>query len=384
MVILYYFCFLPAAIWLVLLLNSKKIHYSETIISLVSCFVIAGIIHYVSYKSQIGDYEFWSGQVTQVKLFEDWTEKWEEAVYKTETYTKKERGSDGKYRSVTKTQRVFSHYEWRTTYHPEECVAYSNIETSYNISKDRYLMFVKDFGGEKPVKGDRSTFKRNSHSINGDNNDYVSVNVNNPIIPVTKRVEFENRLKAGSVWDKKSPPESLNIPDRPQNENPWQSDRLIGRAKEDFSIKALDQLNAILGPVKKVDLNIVGFNKDQDAMFGQYLESKWLGGNKNSLTICYGGDKSDKTFWAYCFGWSDSDICKKNLESIFLQNDLCNKLLEIRVKDEIELNYTKPDWHRFDYIQIQPGGWAWFWFLFCIALSQAGIIWWSINNNISK
>lgn len=381
---LYYFCFLPAAVWLVLFLNSKKIHYWEAIISLFSCFIIAGITHYASYKSQIGDYEFWSGQITQVKFFEDWTEKYQEAVYKDETYTTTERDSNGKSRTVTKTRRVFSHYEWRTEYHPEESVAYSNIGTSYDISKAEYLRFIKDFGGEKPVKGDRSTFKRSSHSIKGDDNDYVSVNINNPIIPVTKRVDFENRLKAGSVWDKVPPPDSLGIPERPQNENPWQSNRLIGRAKEDFSIKALDQLNAILGPIKKIDISIVGFKTDQDAMFGQYLESKWLGGNKNSLTICYGGDKASKTFWAYCFGWSDSDICKKNLETIFLQNELTDELLRTKVRSEIELNYTKPDWHRFDYIQIQPGGWAWFWFLFFICISQGLIIWFSYNNKIGR
>ena len=382
MISLYLFCFIPAAIWLVLFFLNKEIHAIEAVASLSVAFLIAGITHICSYKSQTGDYEYWSGQIVGAKFFEDWTEKYEEPIYRDESYTVSVPDGKGGTKTETRTRRVFSHYEWRTEYHEEYAVAYSNIDTSYRISKSKYLEFLKDFGGEKKVKGDRSTSNRSSHSIKGDDYDYVTVNSNNPVIPVTKRVAFENRLKAGSVWDKVPPPAELNIPDRPENDNPWRSNRLLGIAKNDFSILELDKLNAVLGPTKKIDINIVGFDSD-NSMMGQHVESKWKGGNKNSLTIVYCRKESKRPNMVHCFGWSKSDICKENIEHILMNNDLGDDVVPL-IQEEIQKNYTKPDFKEYDYIQIQPGGWAWFWFLTLVILSQGVIIWISLRNSLNK
>lgn len=384
MVSLYLFSCIPATIWVFLYFYNRRINIWEAVGSLFVSLIIAGITHYFSFKSQTGDKETWSGQIQSVRLFSAWTEQYEEAVYKTESYTTIENG-----KTVTKTRRVFSHYEWRTDFHPRENIAYSNIG-EYKISDGKYNELVREFGGgESSIKGDRTTSKKSSRMISGDKYDYTSVNKNNPIIPVTKQVDFINRLKAGSVWDKKQPDDELNIPGRPENSNPFRSDRLIGVAKNHFSIRKLDELNAILGPIKGIDINIVGY-EEKPSIYGQYTESKWLGGNKNSLTICYGvGEniKSDKNTikpsWVYVFGWSESDICKKNIESLLLTNGVDDAILP-ELEKEIMANYQKLDWHRFDYIQIQPGGWAWFWFIFSLLVLQGLYAWWCLTNYYNK
>ncbi len=379
MITLYLFSCIPAAIWLFLYFNNRRIHIWEAIGSLFISLILAGITHYFSFRNQTGDMETWSGQVQSARMFSAWTEKYEEAVYKTEYYYT----GTGKNRT-RHSKRVFSHYEWRTDYHPRKNIAYSNIG-EYSVTDGKYSELIKEFGEQKPVSGDRTTSKQRSHMISGDSNDYISVNNNKPVIPVTKQVSFVNRLKAGSVWDKKQPSGKLNIPARPDNGNPFQSDRLLGIAKNHFSIRKLDELNAILGPIKGVDINIVGFNTG-NSQFGQYTESKWLGGNKNSLTICYGMDNeknTNKPLWVYCFGWSESNICKRNIESLLLTSDLSDAILP-ELEQEIRKNYQKPDWHRFDYIQIEPGGWAWFWFVISLLICQGLYLWWALINYHSK
>ena len=383
MITLYLFSCVPAAIWLFLYFNNRRIHIWEAIGSLFISLILAGITHYFSFKNQTGDTETWSGQVQSVRMFSAWTEKYEEAVYKTEYYYT----GTGKNRT-RHSKRVFSHYEWRTDYHPRRNVVYSNIG-EYSVTDGKYKEIILEFGGEKSVNGVRATSKRRSHMISGDKNDYISVNSNKPVIPVTKQVSFVNRLRAGSVWDKKQPSSKLNIPGRPENSNPFRSDRLLGTAKNHFSIRKLDELNAVLGPDKKVDINIVGFNTG-NSQFGQYTESKWLGGNKNTLTICYGMDKSfsgtekeNKPSWVYCFGWSESDICKRNIESLLLTGGVGDAILP-ELEREIRKNYQKPDWHRFDYIQIEPGGWAWLWFIVSLLVCQGLYAWWCLVNHHHK
>ena len=394
MIALYLFSCIPAAIWTFLYFHNRKIHIWEAVCSLFISLILAGATHYFSFKNQTGDTETWSGQIESVKLFSAWTERYQEKVYKTEEYYT----GTGKNRT-RHTRRVFSHYEWRTDHHPRRNIAYSNIG-DYAVSDLKYKELIEEFGGEKSIQGDRETIKSKSHMISGDANDYISVNNKNPIIPVTTQKSFENRLKAGSIWDKKQPSDKLNIPGRPENSNPFRSDRLLGTAKNHFSIRKLDELNAVLGPDKKVDINIVGYNTG-NSQFGQYTESKWLGGNKNTLTICYGMDKdfsvspdsnpgnannpnkTHKPSWVYVFGWSESDICKRNIESLLLTSGVGDAILP-ELEREVRKNYQKPDWHRFDYIQIEPGGWAWFWFIASLLVCQGLYAWWCLVNHHNK
>jgi hypothetical protein len=368
MIALYAFCFVPLAAWFALWLLRREIHPIELLASTAFSFILAGIVHTVSFKSQTGDYEFWSGQVESVKCFSAWTEEYEEAVYRTESYTDAQ--------GLTQTKEVFDHWRTCVDYHPRYNTVYTNIG-DWRITDSKYSELIKEFGKQTSVRGGRSTMRHSSHMIAGDRNDYVSVNIQKPLIPVTSRRYFINRLKAKpSIWSKVEPPAELNIPDRPRNDNPFHSDRLVGVASKYFSIKALDNLNAVLGPSKKIDLNIIGFDSSNTEL-SQYVESKWQGGNKNGLYITFGEN------WCRVFGWSKSDICKRNIESLFLLYPKNDALLE-KIKAEIETNYERPNWHDFDHIQIEPSGWAWFWFAFFMIGGQVGIFLWAFLNDIDK
>lgn len=370
MTTLYLICSFITLCWLILWLTSKKITWWEGLIVSATCFLIAGITHFCSFKSQTGDKEYWSGQIIGVRQFSAWQEYYEYAVYRTEYYTDTESYTDSKgkrkTRTVRKSRRVFDHWEPTSRWHEKYNVAYSNIGTDYRISDREFQEWGDKFGGISKERGVRTTSEHNSRMIGGNEYDFVSSNRSGFVIPVTKEVSFTNRIKATtSVWSRAIPPAKLDLPEIPVNNNPWVSNRLLGTAKKDFSIRALDDLNGVIGPKIQIDLIIVGFQED-DAMMSNYLESKWRGGTKNQLVITYGPK------WARVFGWSKSDICKANIESLFLKNPRNNELLE-KVKAELLANYERRDWHDFDHLDIEPGGWAWFWFLFFVIGANGGL-----------
>ena len=101
-----------------------------------------------------------------------------------------------------------------------------------------------------------------------------------------------------------------------------------------------------MGPTNKVNLIIVGFNST-DASLGDWQQAKWLGGKKNDLVVCYGDG------WVKCFGWTESEIVKRNLETLFLANPINESILPL-AEIEIRQNYKLKDWKKFDYISITP------------------------------
>lgn len=385
MIALYIVCLLPFFLWIAAWFIFQKVNILEVLIPSCVTFIVAALVHLISFKSQTGDKEYWSGQITQVKQFSEWREYYEEAIYRTEYYYENESYSvtDNKGRShkktrrVKKSRRVFDHWEPRTRWHERHNTAYSNIGTEYSISDAEYKEWAQNFGGDSQVKGDRTTFSHNSRMIGGKDYDLTASNKTGFVIPVTKQVSFENRIKAKtSIWSHAKPPKDLNLPNRPENSNPFSSSRLCGTANKYFSIRALDNLNAVLGPVKQIDLVIVGFDSD-DAQLSNYLEAKWDGGTKNQLVITF-GDK-----WVRVFGWSKSDFCKANIESLFLKYKKDDNLLKL-VEAEIRNNYERRNWHDFDHLSVEPGGWAWFWFLLVSTILHGGAFWFAYNNTDDK
>lgn len=385
MIALYLCAIIPILAWFIAWLRFDKVNVWEFVIPSAVTFIIAGIVHFSSFKSQTGDTEYWSGQIVQARQFSEWQEYYEEAIYRTEYYwtteTYTERDSKGKSRTKTrrvqKSRRVFDHWEPRTRWHSQHYSAYSNIDTSYGISEGTYRDWAGKLGGDHKVKGDRTTMEHNSRMIGGKDYDLVADNKTGFIIPVTKEMSFTNRLKAKkSIWSYSEPPKGISIPDRPVNNDPFKSNRLIGTAKDFFSVRALDDLNAVLGPAKQIDLVIVGFDSDDEKM-SNYLESKWNGGTKNQLVITFG------TKWVRVFGWSKSDTCKLNIESLFLKEKKDDALLQ-KVKAEILSNYQRRNWHDFDHLSIEPGGWAWFWFIFISLLAHGGAVYFAITNGCDK
>jgi hypothetical protein len=247
------------------------------------------------------------------------------------------------------------------------------------INNKSYNKIKEKFGGSI-----RSEYMRKSNFHFGDENIYITVCDTGYIQPCTKLVKFENRVKASpSTFSFSVVPEDAPVFDYPQNDNFWQSDRLLGLASEEIDLYKWDVLNTILGPREKVNLIMIGFNSDDESL-GKMQENKWLGGKKNDLVLCYGMNPTPEkgkslASWAYVFGWTDRQKVKRNLENVLLTNFIDDSILSL-IKEEVEENYVIKEWDDFDYIKIKPPLWSYFLFIICMIIIQSIFYFFAKNN----
>lgn len=348
---------------------------SLLIISVSSFFaplLIAGLLHVIAYCSfGVSDTETWSGRVMGAYHNTRWQEYYEEAVYRTEYYTTTESytDSDGKSRTrtVTKSREVFDHWEPETRWHDDSYSYDDTLNGDCSCELSRYSDIKNKFGEEVKVKGTRVTSEHNSRMIGGDPYDRKVINKNNYIYPVTKGVSFDNTIKScKSLFSYVDVPENIKVPGYPQNNNKFLSDRVIGNCG--ITTRELDVLNTKLGPIYKV--NIIVANLDSDSMSSQYLESKFVGGKKNDLVITFGGT-SDKVTWCRVFGWSDSYLVKRNIETIVMNNGMNSSTID-KIETEIKSGYKIVDWKKFDYLRQTSIHYSWF--IIEIVLLVIGIV----------
>ena len=152
----------------------------------------------------------------------------------------------------------------------------------------------------------------------------------------------------------------------------------MGTALATVDILEFDRMNSRLGPHKQVNVILIGFGS-RDSSFAEWQRAKWIGGKKNDLVLCYGGSKDGHPAWAKVFGWSDSEICKRNLETILLQNKIDTKVLPLLEK-EITSGYQIKDWSSFDYLSVEPPTWSYWVFAIVLIVFQLGFYLWAYCN----
>lgn len=204
----------------------------------------------------------------------------------------------------------------------------------------------------------------------GDPNDYEAKNINHWIEPVTKLMNFENRIKATpNLFQFSEVPTNVQVYNWPNNPDWNRSDRLQGTASSLIDNLKFDQLNSRLGFTKKVNLIMIGFG-DKDAKYGQYQEAKFIGGKKNDLVLCFGGgSKINHATWAYVFGFTEKGIVKENLQTILLNNPINDDIL-FKIESEIRNDYVVKDWKKFNYITVEPNPTIYFWYLGLMVVIQ--------------
>jgi hypothetical protein len=371
--IAYLIAFVPVIIGAILWVKSRRIVWWEWGISSIICFCIALLFNVITINAMTADIETWSGKIIKVEHEPRWVEEYEEAIYKTEYYT----DSNGN----SCSRQVFSHYETRHRNHSPNWTAYANFgkhDESYNIDETKYNYLKIKFGTENTVTGYRPGFD------GGDRNDYFLVNTNNWIEPVSTTMSFENRVKAcPSVFSfVKVPENTIGIYNWPRTTESFISNRLLGLAQQQFTTLAFDQMNTRLGPTKKVNVIMIGWDSTKfNSSIAQYQEAKWIGGKKNDLVLCY-GYSNGKVDWSYVFGWTEKSIVKRNLETILLNNKIDNNLLPIIEKEIIE-NYQIKEWDKFNYLTVEPPGWS-YWILILIMIIVQGIVWFCFMSNESE
>ena len=132
--------------------------------------------------------------------------------------------------------------------------------------------------------------------------------------------------------------------------------------------------------MKRVNLIIIGF-QNQDASIADWQESEYIGGKKNDLVLCFNMYGTNVT-WTKVFGWTESEICKRNLETILLTNPINNYILP-KIKEEVIINYVWKDFSKFDYIGISPPKWMYPVYILILLLTQ-GVLWYIFHHNDFK
>lgn len=349
--------------YIVLLKLNREVVWQEWLGGTGIALLMSVVFNVIAYFGATSDMETWSGQLNKAVFYPQWVERY------TETHS----------RTIGSGKNAHTIY-WSDTHyrtHKEHWNVESTLGHDLDVGKNFYSEVVESFGGDVlTVNGN----KRGFHS--GDPNVYVSRNKSGYIYPVVDERHWKNRVRgaAPSAFEFPRVPVDAPLYEYPPNNNWLQSSRLLGNVPID--ILEWDRMNAKLGPSKFVNVIMVNFgNKDRSA--GLFQRSKWVGGKQNDLVICYGGKSQSQADWSFVFGWTESDAVKKNIESIVLTNKIDNSILPI-IEQEIKRNYVIKDFHKFDYISVQPPRWSYIAFLIVMVVSQLGFWFWSHGNEFSK
>lgn len=376
MFLLYLMALLPIVVGFIFWRHNKEIHVIEWLIGTAIAIIMVIAFHFIALAGMTSDVETWSGKLVKTVYYPKWVEEYEVAIYKTVTKTRTVYDSKGRSHSESYTEEVFSHYEKRYRTHDEywQVISDYGIENeSYNISKAFYNDLKLKFGNNQITK-----YEYKSGFYSGDHNIYYVNNETKIILPTNQRKSWTNKVKAcPSVFSFVKVEEGIPVFEYPKNEN-WQvSGRLLGNAKNKINIFDWDVLNAKLGETKKVNLILIGFDS-ADSMLGQYQEAKFIGGKKNDLVLTY-GEVEGKTVWTYVFGWTESSIVKRNLETILLENKIDKNILT-KIEKEVINNYQKKDWKKFDYLTVEPPIWSYFVLFVTMTIIQSLVYFISIKN----
>jgi hypothetical protein len=359
----YVLSLIPLIIGAIFWLRSKKIVLWEWGIAFGASILLSFIFHVISFWGLTHDNETWSGQIEKITHFPTWVER--------VVTTHSETDSKGHTRTWTTVSYDTHHEYWR---------AETNIDSSRNISENMFFDLRNKFGGnvkiQKPWK---------SGFCSGDPFIYETYNETRYLCPINEHRSFENRVKAcPSLYSFPPVPKNSIAIDYPQNNNWFASDRLLGTSKQFIDLFLFDQMNSRLGPTKKVNVIIVGFPARTSQQVALEQQSKWIGGKKNDFVIVFAaGDLITPPEWVSCFGWTESEIAKANLNSVLLRMPVNSGWLSI-IENEIKANYQIKEWKKFSYLEIEPPLWTYILFIVFLVITQTGIWVWANVNEVEK
>lgn len=364
MILLYYLLALvPIAVggvfwWRSVHRNGEVVWY-EWLIGSAVALLTSGACHLLAIQGLTSDVETWSGQLDHATFHPEWVER----------YTREHSSGSGKNRRTWTTTHYRTHHErWETT---------STLGDVYGITSGFFDELRVKFGSRNLEA--EHVYKSGFSS--GDNHVYHARNQTGYVYPVTTLRRWSNRVKASpSLFSFSIPPPGAPVFPWPDNPDWRQSDRLVGTAAELFDRREFDLLNSRLGPTKRVNLIFVGWPDGTGVEASGYQEAAWVGGKKNDLVVCFAGMAPGKPAqWSKVFGWTESDLCKRNIESLFITHPPSDLLLGM-VEQEVQKTYVIKDWAKFSYLRVEPPPWTLGMLIVAMVATQTAL-WWFFHTN---
>ncbi len=355
--IFYALATIPVLIGAILWAKDKRVVWWEWLIASAVGYITAGLFQIAAFAGMTSDIETWSGRIDSAVHYPTYVEQYEQVHFRTV--------DDGDGKSHTETYYTT---EYRT--HPEHWTAYTTIPDSHEIDRGFFEEVTKNFGDDIATEdGHYSGF------FSGDPHQYVVRCKTDYIYPVTTTRTWTNRIKAAPTLFSFIKVDPKLVYSWPENRDWRQSNRLIGTGLGVTSLE-FDRMNARLGSTKHVNVILIGAGA-KDSSWAELQRAAWVGGKKNDLVLVVGNN------WAKVFGWSESEICKRNLETILLEHPIDDKILPM-LEAEIRANYKIKDWSKFDYITIEAPAWSYWVFGIVLAVTQFALWIWAYNNEQDK
>lgn len=352
-----------------------KLTWWEVLILVGTPIILVALSKLIIEATQVHDTEFWGGHVAKSEYYEDWNERvsCRHPKYRTVTRT------DSK--GNTHTEQVFDGYEhlYDVDYHPPYWQVIDSNGFSVGIDQQLFETLAKRWNSRKFVD-----LHRNYHTDDGDKYEAHWDVRPETIEAVTTSHSYSNRVQASkSVFNfKEIDPKIHELFEYPKIAG-YYGQRVIlgnGGATHIEAEKKLEYYNAILGPKKEARMYILVF-KDKPLEAALDQEAYWKGSNKNEFVTCVGVDSKYEVKWAYCISWTEVEELKVRARNFLVEQ----KTLDLAgyvdwLGKEVEAKFVRFNWHKFDYLTVEPPGWAVALVFILTILINAGVALWAVVN----
>jgi len=372
MCIFYIIALVPVMVGAYFWLKRRELAFIEWIACVCLAFLLATAFHFGTKAAIEADYQIVSGRIEKAIYYPEWVERYQVPIYRTVC------SGSGSNRSC---HSVFSHYETRYRTHHKYWEGHSDISYARNIKQEKFNEIQTKFQNLNTEKIYKSGFYR------GDPNIYVSYNKSNILIPINETKGWSNPVKGkrslfNFVKISKEQKKSLHKYPKQETGDWFVSNRLLGGAIKKVSIGEWDKLNSELFKTKKVNLFLVEFDAKQPRDICLQQEALWLGGKNNDVVLCYKA-QGDKVLSSYVFGWTESEILKRNLETILLESKIDNSLLG-KIKSQVESYYVLKDFSKYKYISTNAEWWVILIYILLLGATQFAAFMYFLDNELNQ
>jgi hypothetical protein len=342
----------------------------EFVIPFIASILLIVISKALIEHAQTRDTEYWGGTLQRAEYYEAWDEE-VPCIHRNPCTCNNKNGSCTSFHGYQHAYDVDDH--------PPHWEIYDSNGIEVSVSRDRFEMLARRFGNR--VFHD---MHRDYHSVDGDMYRATWGGDQLTLIPVTTAHSYENRVAVSdSVFNyPEVNPKDFGLYEYPPIQNFYECNSIlgVGDQTQGVALTKLNRFNATMGAKKQVRMLIVIF-KNQPLQAGFDQESYWKGGNKNEFIVTIGVNNEFNVEWCHVFSWTEVESLKVNVREFVASQDKLNleKVVDYMVP-QVEEHFIRKPFADFDYLTIEPPGWAIFLVFLFVGGINGGLSYWIIAN----
>jgi len=324
--------------------------------------------------TQTRDTEYWGGWMVRTEFYE----AWDEEVPCTHSNSCTCSNKDGSCTSFHGYQHAYD-----VDYHPPHWQAIDSNQLTVGINQDRFEQLCRRFTNRQ-----YKDMHRDYHLRDGDMYYSVWKGEDVTLVPVTTIHSYENRVAVSdSVFNYPDvDPKDFDLYEYPDISNFYSCRSIFGKGDktQGMANTKLDRWNAKLGRSKQVRMMVLVY-QNQPLQAGVDQESYWKGGNKNEFVVTVGVDDENNVQWCYPFSWTEVETLKIEMRDYVVDQEKLNldSLVDWMVP-QVQNQFIRKPFADFDYLTVEPPGWAIFLAFLVVGLLNGGLSYWIVQNQHSE